>query len=118
MVDDNDKNHGQLTTTTNSPVTSRHTVIGNLTYTKCQLSHANSPLLQTHQVAIITALVVNPLQHANRDAKKSNYSRAVGLDSSLLLFQRLSPNVNKKLSCRRETVRRFVSLNILLSHSK
>ena len=24
---------------------------------------------------------------------------------------------NKKLSCRRETVRRFVSLNILLSHS-
>jgi len=25
---------------------------------------------------------------------------------------------NKKLSCRRETVRRFVSLNILLSHSR
>jgi len=27
-------------------------------------------------------------------------------------------NINKKLSCRRETVRRFVSLNILLSHSR
>jgi len=25
---------------------------------------------------------------------------------------------NKKLSCRRETAQRFVSLNILLSHSK
>jgi len=25
---------------------------------------------------------------------------------------------NKKLSCRRETARRFVSLNILLSHSR
>jgi len=27
-------------------------------------------------------------------------------------------NINKKLSCRRETARRFVSLNILLSHSR
>jgi len=26
--------------------------------------------------------------------------------------------VNKKISCRRETARRFVSLNILLSHSR
>jgi len=26
--------------------------------------------------------------------------------------------MNKKLSCRRETARRFVSLNILLSHSR
>jgi len=27
-------------------------------------------------------------------------------------------NINKKLSCHRETARRFVSLNILLSHSR
>jgi len=26
--------------------------------------------------------------------------------------------LNKNLSCRRETVRRFVSLNILLNHSR
>jgi len=30
----------------------------------------------------------------------------------------VSINTNKKLSCRRETARRFVSLNILLSHSR
>jgi len=27
-------------------------------------------------------------------------------------------NINKKLSCHRETARRFVSLNILLRHSR
>jgi len=30
----------------------------------------------------------------------------------------LKPSSNKKLSCRRETAQRFVSLNILLSHSR
>jgi len=29
-----------------------------------------------------------------------------------------SSRVNKKLSCHRETARRFVSLNIFLSHSR
>jgi len=34
-------------------------------------------------------------------------------------FVRKKANFNtKKLSCRKETARRFVSLNILLSHSK
>ena len=28
------------------------------------------------------------------------------------------PKGNKKLSCRRQTARRFVSVNILLSHSR
>jgi len=32
--------------------------------------------------------------------------------------QPVTIQVNKKLSCRRETARRFVSLNILLSHSR
>jgi len=29
-----------------------------------------------------------------------------------------SPRCNKKLSCRRETARRFVSLNVLPSHPR
>jgi len=37
-------------------------------------------------------------------------------DKHLTKWMRLSEN--RKLSCRRETVRRFVSLNILLSHSR
>ena len=38
---------------------------------------------------------------------------------SLGLFGRLFDwLLNKKLSCRRDTARRFVSLNILLSHSR
>jgi len=31
---------------------------------------------------------------------------------------RTHPQGNKKLSCRRETAHRFVSLNVLLSHSR
>jgi len=34
------------------------------------------------------------------------------------LYLNLDRIVNKKLSCRRETARRFVPLNILLSHSR
>jgi len=35
-----------------------------------------------------------------------------------LLNQCFTATFNKKLSCRRETARHFVSLNILLSHSR
>jgi len=31
---------------------------------------------------------------------------------------KMERDMNKKLSCRRETARRFMSLNILLSHSR
>ena len=38
--------------------------------------------------------------------------------SSYTGWAKIGPFLNKKLSCRKETARRFVSLNILLSHSR
>jgi len=53
-----------------------------------------------------------------------SWQRNIGSDGAdVMSFGKLSHNVgpaveNKKLSWRRETARRFVSLNILLSHSR
>jgi len=60
-------------------------------------------------------------------SRNEQISRLGGNNSTVRYLTRLSRdytptngviNEHKKLSCRRETARRFVSLNILLSHSR
>ena len=60
---------------------------------------------------------------APENAEQENQDRKMKDQRSERVFRKVNkrdvgPSWNKKLSCRRETARRFVSLNILLSHSR